>query len=194
MNHLGKGWDKHQVRWTGPGNWAGNEGWLKKHQHAYSNVGMVLHLLRKKQRSAFYFHQQRVFWDSRRNTESESLLSTGKNTMPPLGVIGGWEESLPIALIPFPSCSTSAEKQIMFGFEEDQSDFVCAEALPTGLWASLGNQHRPGSRSSGFSRKLTWLSPCLSPQPGKRQPHSPANCKGNCSERLQKDSKIINSS
>lgn len=60
--------------------------------------------------------------------------------MPRLGMVGGWEERLSIALIPFPSCSPSAGKQIMFGFEEDHKDFVCAAALPTGLSASVGNQ------------------------------------------------------
>lgn len=49
--------------------------------------------------------------------------------MPPLGMTGIWER-LSIVLIPISTCSTSAENQIMFGFEEDHLGFVCAEPCP----------------------------------------------------------------
>lgn len=78
-----------------------------------AKVGVVLHfdLLKKKSRSAFYFHQQRVFWDSRSSTRSKFSFTISKNKMPPLGIIGIWER-LSIVLIPISSCSTSAEKKL----------------------------------------------------------------------------------
>lgn len=70
--------------------------------------------------------------------------------MPPLGMIEGWEERLSIALIPFSSCSTSAEKQIMFGFGEDHWDFVCAETLPwcCQLAGEISTELAPGALAS----------------------------------------------